>query len=260
MGSIVRDMTYRVGILGVGHLAEYLVPGLLRGHAASRLILSPRNLGRSAALAERHGVSVADGNAALVGACDVVLLAVRPEQAVDAVSGLPWREGQVLVSLCAAVRLAALAPIVGEAGLARAMPIAAAALGESPTSVFPDLPAARAVLAPLGPLLAMPDEAAFETACVSAAFYGWVHALIGETADWAEAAGVPAALARELMARTVRGAAAMVGEHPERPIEAMTRALCTPGGITRAGLDLLHDRAAFEAWRDACEAALARMR
>jgi hypothetical protein len=29
-------MTDRVGILGVGHLAEYLLPGLLRGMSAAR--------------------------------------------------------------------------------------------------------------------------------------------------------------------------------------------------------------------------------
>ena len=253
-------MTHRVGILGVGHLAEYLVPGLLRGMEASRLVLSPRNSRKSAALAERYGVAVALGNGALVEACDLVLLATRRNQAVDAVSGLPWREDQVLVSVCAGVGLAELAPIAGKAGLARAMPIAAAALGESPTCLFPDLAMARAVLTPLGPLLAMPDEATFETACVSAAFYGWVHALIGETTDWAEAAGVPAPLARELIAQTARGAAAMVCAHPDRPIEAMTRELCTPGGITQAGLDLLRGREAFAAWREACDAALARMR
>lgn len=247
-----------IGILGVGHLAEYLVPGLLRGFAADRLRLSPRNAEMSSALAERYGVAVAPDNRTLVEDCALVLLATRSPQAVEAVSGLPWREGQTLVSVCAGVPLAVLAPAAAPATLARAMPIASAAIGESPTSLYPDLPAARAALAPLGPILAMPDEAAFEAASVSGAVYGWAHVLVGEMAAWAEEAGVPADLARDLMAQTLGAAAGMVRAHPERPVEAMTRELCTPGGLTRAGLDVLRDRGAFAAWRAACEAALAK--
>ena len=253
-------MEPRVGLLGVGHLAVYLVPGLLRGLAASHVMLSPRNARQSAALAETYGLTVAGGNAGLVEACDLVVLACRPAQAAAAIAGLPWRPGQTLVSLCAGVRLATLASNAGGATLARAMPITAASIGESPTCLYPDLPAAREVLAPLGPLLVMPDEETFDTACVSAAVYGWVHALIGETAAWATEAGVPAALARDLTAQTFRAAAAMLRAHPERPIDAMTRELCTAGGITEAGLDRLKERGAFEAWRAACDAALTRLK
>ncbi len=249
-----------VGILGVGHLAEYLVPGLLRGFAADRLRLSPRNAAKSSALAGRYGIAVAPDNGALVADCAVVLLATCPSQAAGAVAGLPWRADQTLVSVCAGVPLADLAPAAAPAAVVRAMPITSASIGESPTSLYPDLPAARAALAPLGPILAMPDEAAFEAASVSGAVYGWAHVLVGEMAAWAEEAGVPADLARDLMAQTLGAAAGMVRAHPERPVEAMVRELCTPGGLTHAGLDVLRDRDAFAAWRAACDAALAKVK
>jgi pyrroline-5-carboxylate reductase len=250
----------RIGLLGVGHLSAYLVPGLLRGIAAERLRLSPRNAETSAALAGRYGLTVAPDNAALIEDCDVVLLATRSPQAVEAVAGLPWRAGQTLVSVCAGVQLADLPPAAAPAAVDRAMPITSASIGESPTSLYPDLPAARAVLAPLGPILAMPDEAAFEAASVSGAVYAWTHALVGDMAAWAAEAGVPADLARDLMAQTFRAAAGMVRAHPERPVEAMIRELATPGGLTQAGLDILREERAFEAWRAACEAAFAKVR
>ncbi len=250
-----------IGILGVGHLAGYLVPGLLR-HPANRVLLSPRNAARAHALAEAHGAAVAADNAALVEACEVVLLAVRPDQAAAAVAGLPWRAGQTLVSLCAGVPLARLAA-ARPAVLARAMPITAAALGESPTCLYPDGPeseTARAALAPLGPVLPLREEAQFETATVSAGFYGWVQGLIGAMTAWQEQAGLPPETARPLVAQTVKAGAAMVLASPDKSVEALTREVCTPGGITALGLDTLERLDAFADWEAASDAVLARLR
>lgn len=249
-----------IGLLGVGHLMTYLVPGLLRATPQPRLILSPRNADKSAVLAERHGLEIAPDNAALVAASDIVLLATRPAQVKEAVAGLPWQKGQVLVTLCAGVPLNALSPLAAPAILARAMPITAGAIGESPTCLFPDVPAARCALAPLGPILVMADEAAFEAAAVSAAVYGWAHALIGELADWSAEAGLPPDQARDLVAQTLRAAAAMVQAQPERPIAELLQELATPGGITEHGFATLRERGSLDDWRAACDAVLARLK
>lgn len=247
-----------VGILGVGRLAEFLVAGLRRQANGPHVILSPRNAERSARLADRFGLTVAGDNSELVAVSDLVLLTTRPDQAVEAVYGLPWRSDRVLVSLCAGVPLAALASHTEPAVLARAMPISAARIGESPTCLYPDLGPARDVLSLLGPVIAVPDESSFEAASVLGAFYGWVHALIGEVTDWATAAGVEPATARDLTARMTRAAAGMVLEQEELSLEAMLEELATPGGVTALGLDVLQDRAALTAWRESCEAVLAR--
>ncbi|SMF72462.1 pyrroline-5-carboxylate reductase [Tistlia consotensis] len=247
----------KIGILGVGHLAGYLVPGLLR-EPAFELLLSPRNAEKARALSERHDLPVAPDAETLVRRSEVVLLAVHPAKAADAVEGLPWRAGQTLVSLCAGVPLDSLAA-AQPAALARAMPITAASIGESPTSLWPDLPAARQVLAPLGPVIALPGEAAFETATVAAAAYGWLQGLIGALAEWETQAGLPPETARALIAQTTRAAAAIVQARPEASVEALTRDVCTPGGITELGLDHLERAEAFGPWREACDAVLARL-
>ena len=248
----------RVGLIGVGHLASYLVPGLLRGLEADQVLLSPRNRDKAADLSRRYGVAVARDNQELLARCDLVLLATRPHQAAATVAALSWRAEHTLVSLCAGLPLAALD--AGPAALARAMPISCAVIGESPTCLTPDLPQVRALLAPLGPVLVLPDEASFEVASVPSALYGWVHALIGETAQWAARAGLPEATARELIAQTLRGAAGMIQAEPERPIDDMIATLATPGGITELGLTQLRAADAFAPWQDACDAVLAKLR
>lgn len=253
-------MTDTVGIIGVGHIARYLVDGLMRSADPPAIVLSPRGRQQSASLGERFALAVAADNREVVERCNLVILATRPKQAIEAATGLPWRPRQVLVSVAAGVPLNALLRVAAPATCVRAMPISCAAIGESPTSIHPDEPTARALFQRVGSVYAMPDEAAFEAASVLGATYGWVHALIKETAEWTAAAGVPEAAARALVVEMARGAAGMVLARPDLDLAAMIETLATPGGITALGLEVLDDRGAWAAWRAALAAALARIR
>jgi len=249
-----------LGILGVGRLAEFLVAGLRRQEGGPEILLSPRNAARAERLAETYGLTIAGDNGELVAVSDLVLLVTRPDQAESAVIGLPWRADRLLINLCAGVPLAVLASPCGPAILARAMPMSAAMIGESPTCLYPDLAPARALFSRLGPVLALPDEAAFEAASVLGAYYGWVHALIGTVARWTTEAGVDPAAARDLTAHMTCAAADMVREQKHLSFPEILAELATPGGITALGLEILEDGAALDAWQDACEAVFARLR
>ena len=253
-------MTASIGIIGVGHLAGYLVEGLKRAPDCPDIVLSPRNADKSGALAGRFGTRVATNNAQVVEEADTVILATRPAQAVQATSGLPWRAGQTLICVAAGVSLDALAAVAGPATVVRAMPISCAAIGESPTSLYPDDTAARRLFERLGPVHALPDETSFEAASVLGAFYGWVYAMLGEVTAWTEGHGVPPQTARDLVAQTARGASGMILGRPDEPLAAMLESLSTPGGITSRGLEVLEESAAISAWSTACRAALDRTR
>lgn len=71
------------------------------------------------------------------------------------------------------------------------------AIGRSPTLLFPDDPAARAIFDPLGTVLCVDDEAQFTPASAIAAYYGWVYALMDAAITWCASAGVPASTARD---------------------------------------------------------------
>jgi pyrroline-5-carboxylate reductase len=247
-----------IGVLGVGHIAADLVTGLLRaGTPPEALLLSPRGQETAQALHAAHGIPIAADNAALVAASDIVLLCVRPQVAVTTVTGLPWRKGHLLLSVAAGISRATLAAAATPAEVVRAMPISAARLGASPTTLHPDETRARAVLERVGPVLPIDDEAVFERATVSAAMYGWVFALLGESAAWLEAAGLDAVQARALSTGTFAAAAALIGSD-DIPVPARLAALATPGGITQAGLDRLEQAGMWPVWRSAFDAALAR--
>jgi pyrroline-5-carboxylate reductase len=256
-GAVVnKGISMALGILGVGHLGAILVEALLAAGQRD-LLLSPR--GKAAALAERHGLTLAPDAAALVAGSETVLLAVRPKDAVAAVAGLPWRAGQRLVSACAGVKLQALAEVLPPGvSLHRIMPLTAAAQGASPTTLYPADPVVEALLAAFGPVLSLGSEAEFETATVCAAAYGWLQRLVQITADWSVAQGLPEASARQVAALTAVAAGRNIAGSAA-PMERLLADLVTPGGITDLGLTLLEERGALAAWEEACAAVRARL-
>ncbi|QIE45246.1 NAD(P)-binding domain-containing protein [Pseudohalocynthiibacter aestuariivivens] len=247
----------KLGIIGVGHLATSILKGLARsGWNPADICLSPRGHGPD--LARRGGYALAKDNADLVRRCDLVLLAVRPMDAATTVDGLGWREGQVLMNACAGVSRAAIGA-AAPAHIVRIMPITASELGASPTLVYPRTEAALPFLDALGSAIELDSEDQFEAATVSAAIYGWAQQLIIAGADWSAAQGLNPQTARELAARTFVAAGRMQAEQ-DAPMHDILASLCTPGGITAAGLDHLESNAVPEAWRSACDLVLGRLR
>jgi pyrroline-5-carboxylate reductase len=249
-------MTDRIGIIGVGHLASFLIEGLRRADPDADIVLSPRNVKRSATLAATFGATVAADNQAVADAVDVVLLTTRPSDAVAVCQRISFRSDQVVISTAANLPLAALAPAITPAAAVRAMPISCAALNVSPTVLFPANTRASTLFALLGNVHVLTDEAQFTPASVIAAFYGWVYALFDETVTWTEGVGVPPRLARDLVVETVRGAADMALAHPDEELRVMLESLATPGGITEYGLGVLHQRHGLDGWTEALDAVL----
>ena len=251
---------YKIGILGVGHLMQHVVPALADSTSAPALLLSPRNAERAAALKDRFGCPIADTNHDLVELSDTVLVAVRPAQVEDAIAELPWRPDHRILSFCAGVKISQFTPHVNGATVARALPVTSAEFGDSPTVLFPDDPEIHKLLRLCGPVLPVRTEDEFEVASVMGAYYGWTQMLIGNTANWLHDAGLDPETARNLAAAMTRAGATTVLERPQEPVDDLVEELCLPGSITGLGREsLLADRA-FDPWDKAFAAVLTKLR
>ncbi len=247
----MTDRPKKIGIIGVGHLISYLVPGMLRGEHKPDFLLSPRNRQTALTLAQNHNLEIAASNPALVEACDVIILSVRPGQVKDAIEGLPWRSGQLIISLCAGVSIGEISAHAQGVRITRALPVTAAKSGESPTVIYPQCDFTQELFDPCGPTLVLEDEDQFEAATMFGAYYGWIQHLIGEMADWAQANDLSPETSRLLASQMTRAAATTVRDTPEKPIAALVDELCLPGSITGLGLDRLKREDAFKAWHQA---------
>jgi len=237
-----------------------VVEGLRRAKPDLEIILSPRNAAKAAELASRFGARVARRNQEVADSADVVLLTTRPAQAIAALGEITLRAGQLIISAAATVELCELEPAAAPAAVVRALPLSCAAINASPTLLYPDHERARTLLEQIGHVHNLESEEAFVRASVITAFYGWVYALLDETARWTEEGGVPREAARSIVLETVRGAASLGLAQSEQELSDLLEALATPGGITRQGLAIVRDRGGLSAWTEALDAVYARLR
>jgi len=178
---------------------------------------------------------------------DVVLLAFKPQQLAEAgapVAPVVAPHGVVL-SLLAGVELATLRRwLPGAGAIVRVMPNLAAALGKSPIGLFGDGDdAARAtvdaLMAPLGRAEWLADEGLMDAVtALAGSGPAFVYRLIDALAAGAAELGLPREQADRLALGMVEGAGALAAASPCAPGELADK-VASPGGTTRAGLDVL---------------------
>ena len=243
-------MRESVGIIGVGHLASYIVEGLKRASPEIKILLSPRNENKSKELLERFQVEIAENNQDVVNRANLIMITTRPEDAITVSESLDFRSDQTVISVAVGLSLDRLSEPISPASVVRAMPISCAAINQSPTLLYPDNPQARTLLNLLGPVHVLQNEAQFTSASTIGAFYGWIFALLDEVISWTIQNGVPHQMARSLILETVRGAVNMVLKDPETDQKAILDTLATPGGITKQGLEILSQGHGFATWKE----------
>lgn len=247
----------KIGILGIGNLAAYLVQGAQK--AGHQFVLSPRGAMKAAQLAERYGCEVAASNQALVAACDHVLVCLPAAEGLTILQGLTFGAGQSVCSAMAGASLQDMKAAVSPACVTLSMmPGYANAFSAGPTFLYPANPDWAQFFASCGPVHEMADDRSFETAAVFGAMSGASVFLMRHLAAWYEAEGLDAGTARRLVAETLRGNAEVLLQSDE-PLDAICKGVTTPGGITEQLLsDLGHD-GALDSWHAAMTRVLHRM-
>lgn len=248
----------KIGILGVGSLASYLVCGAQK--AGHLFLLSPRGVQGTSELAKRFGCEVATSNQALVDVSDHILVCLPAAEGLDVLRGLTFHSGQKVCSTMAVGATlddfrACVAP--AEATLAM-MPGYANAFSVGPTILFPANPVWASFFAACGPVHEMSDAQSFETAAVFGAMSGASVHLMRHLAAWYEAEGLSHATARRLVAETFRGNAEVLLQSDE-PLDAICKGVTTSAGITEQLLSGLDRDGALDSWHDAMTRVLHRM-
>lgn len=178
---------------------------------------------------------------------DVVLLGFKPQQFAEAAAPVVAAVGRetVVLSILAGVDLPTLRlrfPDVG--GIVRVMPNLAAALGKSPIGLcgaVDDAARARvdALMAPLGSAEWLETESLMDVVtALAGSGPAFVYRMIDALAAGAAALGLPRDQADRLALGMVEGAGALAAASAQAPGELAER-VASPGGTTRAGLDVL---------------------
>ena len=135
----------KITFLGGGNMASALIGGMIeRGFAATDIAVVELGEQARAALAARFGVGVHASLDAAALACDVLVLAVKPQQMKAALAPIAGRlQGQLVISIAAGLRLADLGRWLGtpeqpHARVVRCMPNTPALIGCGVTGLYAD--------------------------------------------------------------------------------------------------------------------------
>ena len=260
----------RISFLGGGNMATALIGGMLeRGFDAADIQVVELQAEGRQRLAERFGVrAVAAVDEALLD-CDVLVLAVKPQQMRAALAPLTGRLGrQVVVSIAAGLRLADLSRwLGGHLRLVRVMPNTPALIGAGVSGLYADpsvdtagRAAAERVLAAVGSTVWIADEAQMDAVtAVSGSGPAYVFHFIEALEAAGASLGFDAATARRLAIDTVLGAAQLAAGSDEAP-GVLRERVTSKGGTTEAALASMAASGVFDAIVRAVKAAEVRGR
>ncbi len=259
---------YEIGVIGAGNAAEGIVHAIVRNTLlfADRIVAADPSEARRKLFADRFNISVSADNRHVVENSEIVILAVKPQQYVDACEGFSdlIRPDHLIVSIMAGVSTRSIEAIFSKGSAAggselasprvvRAMPNLPIHVGAGMGAVCKgahalavDLLRAQRIFEAGGRCLVIDDEAQMDgITAVSgsgpAYFYYFVEAMTAA----AEHIGLSKQHADVLAKQTCLGAARMMIETGE-PAAILRRKVTSPGGTTQAAIESMTQHQVFE--------------
>ncbi len=231
-------------------MGRALLQALLRaGTPATRLAAGEPHAGTRAALAQDLGIAVHASNAMAVEGAQLVILAVKPQEALATLTNLRSAlavNKPVLLSVAAGLRCADLAAASGALRVVRAMPNRPALVGAGATGLFAadnvdgaarDL--ASAVMRAAGSVVWLPDEAMMDAVtALSGSGPAYFFLLAEALAAAGVAQGLTAEIAGKLAIATLQGAGVMAAQS-DGDLARLRAEVTSRGGTTAAALEIL---------------------
>jgi len=253
-----------LAVIGGGKIGEALLAGLVRrAGGAAGIVLVGRSPERTAAVAARHGVEVAD-LAAAAARSRVLLIAVKPQDVDVLVQQLAPHVGpeHLVVSVAAGVPTSRIeAALPAGTAVVRVMPNTPAlvdagmsVLSAGAHATAAHLDEAEALLSSVGEVRRVPESQQDAVTALSGSGPAYFFFLVEAMIDAGILLGLPRSLAADLIVQTAYGSAVMLRESGEHPVE-LREAVTSPGGTTIAAVRELERHGVRAALIAALEAA-----
>jgi pyrroline-5-carboxylate reductase len=246
----------KITFLGGGNMASALIGGMLNtGFPVSDIAVIEIGAESRERLERKFGVRCYAEVVSSALNCDVLLLAVKPQQMREACASLqPHLRQQLVISIAAGLRLSDLTRwLGGHDKLVRAMPNTPAMIGSGVTGLFA-LPAvseaerlgAERVLQAVGSTLWVADEAQIDAVtAISGSGPAYVFLFIEALEQAAEDLGFTTRQSRQLAIETVLGAAKLAAQSDESA-SVLRERVTSKAGTTEAALRIMSEHGVKE--------------
>lgn len=232
-------------------MASSLLGGLISDNCpAGNIWVAEPDAGRREALASRYGVNTTADNGELVGAVDVVVLAVKPQVMHEVCRGIADRlqvHKPLVVSIAAGIRIGDIDRwLGGNCAIVRTMPNTPSLVQSGATALFANdkvstqqSELAEGIMRSVGLTLWLAQESLMDAVTALSgsgpAYFFLVMEMLQQTGI---KLGLPEESARLLAVQTAFGAAKMALESPDDSTTLRTR-VTSPGGTTERAIGIL---------------------
>ena len=243
----------KIGLIGAGNMGSALIKGMLAKGVAAAGDISAFDVDtkKLEAFCGATGVRAAGDNAEIIGLSDIIILAVKPDSARDALTQNAgyFTESKLLISIVLGLSLEHLFEFSGKrARCVRCMPNTPALVNEGMTCLSMgdnttdgDRDIAAALFNAVGKTEFLEEKALERVTALTGSSPAYVFVLIEAMADAAVLNGLQRGMAYRLASQAVLGSARMVmdsGMHPG----ALKDMVCSPAGSTIEAIRVLESR------------------
>jgi len=245
--------TRKVGFIGAGNMSQAIITALVASKALppAQLFATNRSSGKLKRLEEQLGINAMQNNEELVDACDIIVLAVKPQDLTQVLEPIAssFHAGHLVISLAAGFSISSLKKLIpNTGGLARAMP-------NTPSTIQKGVvgycladgseiyqATVEEFLQPLGLVVEAEEGECFEALTVSCGSGpGFVFELMQYWQEWIEEHGFEPEIARKMVVQTFLGAAELAASAELTPLADLQDRVVSKKGVTAAGLQSMRE-------------------
>lgn len=244
--------TYKVGFIGAGHMAQALIKGMVESKLLrpEQILVSNRTPGKPLKLKELYQIQVREHNEQIVEECDIVILAMKPQDLPQAMANLAsaFNENQIVISLAAGITMRSLQKMIPQPRLVRLMPNTPSLIGRGVLGVLANkkdevvTEITKDLFSGLGVILELETEDQFDALMISCSSgTGFVFEMMMYWQDWIVEHGFTPEQAKMMTIETFVGASLLAAQSAGVDIEELQQRVTSKKGVTAAGLNSMRE-------------------
>jgi len=237
----------KIAFIGGGNMGEAMLSALLNRNLTTPESVSVSDISESRRqhLKQEYAVAVTGDNRQAISSCDVVVLAIKPQNLDEVLTELSGhlKANQLVLSIIAGAGIDTLSQGLNHRYIVRAMPNTPAQIGEGITvwtttdEVTEEQKIwAGSILGAMGKEVFVDNEQLIDMAtAVSGSGPAYLFLFVELLIDAAVHIGLPRNIAEELVMETVLGSGHLIQKSGKQPAE-LRRMVTSPGGTTAEAL------------------------
>lgn len=255
--------------IGAGSMAEAMISGILENKlmASTHIwVTNKKNKERLSHLNHQYGVQASYDLNVLFDGADVVVLAMKPKNAAEAIKEIrPFLSDEsLLISVLAGISIPTIEALSGKRlAIARAMPNTSAAIGKSATAIAvnhavtdPQMATIKQLFETVGFVVNVAEEQLDAVTGLSGSGPAYIYYLVEAMEKGAVEIGLDPEVARKLIVQTFIGAAEMVSVS-QKSSKQLRKDVTSPGGTTEVGIQILEENRVQQVFVECIKAATA---